>query len=143
MRKMIALVLALTGGVLAAGSAAAANGAAVPTHTVSLAGSQDVPPASPSGKGTFQYQLETSKNMFCYSLTWSGIGTPFAAHVHRGLKGVEGPIVIPLSTKAPIAHSGCVAVKESLLLAISKTPGDYYVNVHTQKYPEGAIRGQL
>ena len=143
MRKMIALALALTAGVLAAGSAVAASGAAVPTHTVSLGGRQDVPPASPSGKGTFRYQLETSKNLFCYSLTWSGIGTPFAAHVHSGLKGVEGPIVITLSTKAPVAHSGCVAVKKSLLLAISKKPGDYYVNVHTKKYPSGAIRGQL
>jgi hypothetical protein len=139
---MIALALALTGGVLAAGSAVAASGAAVPTHTVSMAGSQEVPNGSPDGKGTFRYQLEPN-NQFCYSLTWSGIGTPFAAHVHKGVKGVEGPSVIPLSTKAPVAHSGCVTVKKSLLVEIDMAPSYYYVNVHTHDYPGGAIRGQL
>jgi hypothetical protein len=142
-RKMISVALALTVGVLAAGSAVAASGAAVPAHTVPMTGSQDVPKGSPNGKGTFQFQLQTNSGLFCYSLKWSGIGTPFAAHVHRGVKGVEGPIVIPLSTKAPVAHSGCVKVKKSLLLAIKKKPGDYYVNVHTKRYPGGAIRGQL
>jgi hypothetical protein len=144
-RKMMSVALALTVGVLAAvGSAVAASGAAVPpTYTVHMTGSQDVPKGSPNGNGTFQYQLKTSSGLFCYSLKWSGIGAPLAAHVHRGVKGVEGPIVIPLSTMAPVAHSGCVKVKKSLLLAINKKPADYYVNVHTKKYPGGAIRGQL
>jgi hypothetical protein len=143
-RKMMSVALASTVGVLVAvGSAVAASGAAVPTPTVPMTGSQDVPKGSPNGKGTFQYQLNTKSGTFCYSLKWSGIGTPLAAHVHRGVKGVEGPIVIPLSAKAPVAHSGCVKVNKSLLLAIKKKPAGYYVNVHTKKYPGGAIRGQL
>jgi hypothetical protein len=142
--KIISVALALTVAVLiAVESAAAASGTAGPTYTVHMTGSQETPKGSPKGTGTFKYQLNTKTSMLCYSLTWSGIGTPNAAHVHKGAKGVEGPVIIPLSTSTPVAHSGCVKVKKSLLLAIKNKPGGYYVNVHTTAYPGGAIRGQL
>jgi hypothetical protein len=144
MRKTMSVALALAVGVLVAvGSAVVASAAAVPTYTVHMTGSQEIPKGSPKGKGTFLYQLKTGSGRLCYSLKWSGIGTPFAAHVHKAPRGTEGVVVIPLSTSAPVAHSGCVKVKKSLLLAIKKHPGNYYVNVHTKKYMGGAIRGQL
>jgi hypothetical protein len=142
MRKRMLLALALAAGTLiAVGSAVAASVAAVPTHTVQMTAGQEKPKGPKNGKGTFRYQLKTTG--LCYSLTWSGIGTPFAAHVHEGVKGMEGSVVIPLSTKAPVKHSGCVGASKSLLAAIKKKPSNYYVNVHTQKYKGGAIRGQL
>jgi hypothetical protein len=144
MGKIMSVAVALMVGVLiAVGSALGAGGSAVPTYTVHMTGSQEIPKGSPKGKGTFRYQLVTSSGRLCYSLKWSGIGTPFAAHVHKAPRGTEGVVVIPLSTSAPVAHSGCVKVKKSLLLAIKKHPGNYYVNVHTKKYMGGAIRGQL
>jgi hypothetical protein len=142
MRKTMSVALAVAAGILiAVGSALAASAAAVPTHTVHLTSSQEKPKGPKNGKGTFRYQLLTSQ--LCYSLKWSGIGTPFAAHVHKGAKGIEGGVVIPLSTHAPVAHSGCVNASRSLIAAIKKKPSDYYVNVHTKKYMGGAIRGQL
>jgi hypothetical protein len=142
MRKTMSVALAV-GVLLAVGSAVVASAAAVPTYTVHLTGSQEIPKGSPKGKGTFLYQLKTTSGRLCYSLKWSGIGTPFAAHVHKGARGTDGSVVIPLSTSTPVAHNGCVKVKKSLLLAIKNKPGDYYVNVHTMKYMGGAIRGQL
>jgi hypothetical protein len=108
-----------------------------------MTGGQEIPKGSPKGKGTFLYQLKTNTGRLCYSLKWSGIGRPVAAHVHKGARGTDGPVVVPLSMSAPVAHNGCVKVSKSLLLAIKSKPGDYYVNVHTMKYPGGAIRGQL
>jgi hypothetical protein len=143
MGKTMSVALALIAGVLIAAGSAVAASSSGPTYTVHLKGSEDVPKGSPKGKGVFRYQIVTKSDELCYSLTWSGIGTPFAAHIHKGKKGVEGPIVVPLSDAAPVAHSGCVKVKASLLLAIKKKPSDYYVNVHTKKYPGGAVRGQL
>ena len=144
MRKIVTVALALTAGVLiAVGSAVAASGDTIPTYTVHMTGTQEVPKGSPTGKGTFRYQLVTKSVLFCYSLKWSGIGTPFAAHVHKGKRGTAGPIVIPLSTTTPVAHSGCKKIKNALLNAIKKKRSAYYVNVHTKKYPGGAIRGQL
>jgi hypothetical protein len=144
MGKLMSRALALAVGVLVAvGSTMAANGATVTTYTVHMKGSLEIPKGSPTGTGTFRYQLKTTSGKLCYSLRWSGLGTPYASHIHKGKKGVEGPVVIPLSASAPVAHSGCVKVKKSLLLAIKTKPSDYYVNVHNTKYPAGAIRGQL
>ncbi|HWC86062.1 MAG TPA: CHRD domain-containing protein [Solirubrobacteraceae bacterium] len=142
MGKLKSRALAVTAGVLVAVGSTAAVAATTTTYTVHLTGSQEIPKHS-TGKGTFHYQLVTASGKLCYSLTWSGIGTPFAAHVHKGKKGVEGPVVIALSASAPVKHSGCVKVKKALLLAIKKAPSAYYVNVHNKKYPNGAIRGQL
>jgi hypothetical protein len=142
MRKVMAFVLAVTTGVLiAVGSALAATGGG--TTTVHMTGGQEVPKGSPKGSGTFSYQLVTKTGLLCYSLKWSGIDTPFASHVHKAPKGTEGAVVIPLSTSAPVKHSGCVKVKKSLLAAIAKQPSAYYANIHTKKYPAGALRGQL
>ena len=143
MRKVMAFALALTAGVLiAVGSAPAATGGDK-TTTVHMTGGQEVPKGSPKGSGTFSYQLVTKSSLLCYRLKWSGIDAPFASHVHQGGKRTAGPVVIPLSATAPVKHSACVKVKKALLTAIGKQPGAYYVNVHTKKYPAGAIRGQL
>jgi CHRD domain len=143
MRRIVAVALATSAGFVITAGAAAAGGGGASTYTVHMTGSQDVPKGSPKGKGTFRYQLVTNSSLLCYSIAWSGIDAPYADHVHQGARGMEGPVVIPLSTHAPIAHSGCVKVKKSLLDTIKKNPSAYYVNVHTKKYPGGAIRGQL
>jgi hypothetical protein len=52
-------------------------------------------------------------------------------------------VVIVLFGNPPVKHSGCRKAPKSLITAIGKNPSAYYVNVHTNKYPGGAIRGQL
>jgi CHRD domain len=144
MRKIVGLTLALATGALFAGgsTAAASSGTIAKTYTVHMTGGQEMK-GSPTGSGVFRYQLMPTKSELCYSLSWTGIDTPIAAHVHKGAKGTSGPITIVLSAMAPVKHSGCVEVKKSLLAAIAKDPSAYYVNLHTKKYPMGAIRGQL
>jgi hypothetical protein len=142
MRKILTVSLVLVvGGLFAGGSALGAS--STPTVTVHMKGSLEVPKGSPNGTGTFKYQLLPSKKKICYSLTWSKIGTALASHIHKGGKGTSGPVVVPLSLATPVKHSGCVSAKKSLILAIQAHPGRYYVNVHTAKYPAGAVRGQL
>ena len=42
------------------------------------------------------------------------------------------------------SYEGCTKnVKAKLIEKIIKAPEKYYVNIHTEEYPEGAIRGQL
>jgi hypothetical protein len=49
-----------------------------------------------------------------------------------------------LGCELPVQRfDGCVDVDRDLLNAIRKRPEQYYVNVHTREFPEGAVRGQL
>ncbi len=38
---------------------------------------------------------------------------------------------------------GCVSASADVIAAIRANPSNYYVNVHTTDFPDGAIRGQL
>src|ERR1700752_4791744 len=89
MRRIVAVALPLSVaavvGVLAPSAVGAASTAK--SYTVELAGRQDVKPTgAPNGKGTFKYQILSSKSKICYSPTWSGIDTPFADHIHKGAR---------------------------------------------------------
>jgi len=147
MRKIVLMSLALAAGTLIAGSALAAGGGTPQTVTVHMTGSQEVPKGSPTGSGTFRFQLIPSVGpnvgQVCFSLTWSKIDTAIASHIHKGAKGEAGPVVIVLFGTPPVKHSGCRNASKSLIEAIQKKPSAYYVNVHTNKYPGGAIRAQL
>jgi hypothetical protein len=86
-------------------------------------------------------------NTLSYSVTWRGIGTPTEAHIHAGVRGVDGPVVVPLFTTPRQADgfaSGTVTVTDSTLLdALRSDPGGFYTDLHTTKFPAGAVRAQL
>ena len=137
MKKIGLISLAM----LAALSLTVSAWAAERTFTVTMTGKAESPKGDSNGRGTAKIKIEASKGELCYRLTWSNIGTPVAAHIHKGKKGTAGPVVIPLFAKAK--HTGCVKASKSLLSKIVKSPASYYVNVHTQQFPGGAIRAQL
>jgi CHRD domain len=128
--------------VVAAAFLAASAFAATKTINVSMSGKAETPKGDPNGKGTAKITLNTSTGRVCFTLTWSGIGKPVASHIHKGKKGVAGPVVIPFFGGAP-KHSGCVKASKSLVAKIAKNPAGYYVNLHTAAFPAGAVRGQL
>jgi hypothetical protein len=138
MSKSIAILLTAIVSVVVVASAMAAS----KTITVPLTGKQESPAGSPTGKGSAKITLNDTKGQVCFKLSWSGIGNPSASHIHKGAKGKAGAVVIPLFS-GTAKKSGCVSASKSLVAAIIKKPGSYYVNIHTAKYPNGAVRGQL
>jgi len=117
------------------------------------------PPSDPDGGGTAEFTFEIttpggtnvgSANV-CWDLSYNGIDAPVAAHIHAGAAGVNGPIVVPdpgppavsFTNLGPNNSSGCMDTIAANVEKIMAAPSQFYVNVHTATFPNGAIRGQL
>jgi CHRD domain len=120
--------------------------------TATMTGVAEVPLGDPDGTGTASIRLIRNAGIACFTLTVRNIQLPAtASHIHKAPLGQAGAVVIPL-TPAPDANGsskGCVPVvtegkvDRALVNAILATASDYYVNVHTNDHPAGAVRGQL
>ncbi|MDF1597918.1 MAG: CHRD domain-containing protein [Acidimicrobiia bacterium] len=135
MRKVLVVVIVLV--VAALALPAAASGRPL---DATLTGAAEVPVSGdPDGSGSASVTLNQGLGEVCWDITFAGIAAPFAAHIHVGEAGVNGPVVVPLNTS-----SGCVdGVDKDLIKDIRQNPSDYYVNVHNADFPGGALRGQL
>ena len=132
--------------VLAACAAAAlalpAGASMHPELGAKLRGKAEVPKGSPTGHGIVNLTLNVAKGQVCWHFEGvTGIDKPTAAHIHKAPPGKAGPIVVPLG--GAYTAKGCTSAAKKLVEAIESHPNSYYVNVHTAKYPAGAIRGQL
>jgi CHRD domain-containing protein len=117
----------------AVASTAAAAAAAPVTLYATLAPSGDS-----NGRGSATVRLNRQTRRVCATLDWSRIGRPNAAHIHRKS---DGGIVVDL-TNAVGDGSGCTTgVGRQIIRRIVEHPRRYYVNVHNQAYPAGAIQG--
>jgi hypothetical protein len=97
----------------------------------------------PDGFGSASVTINGTS--LCFGITVGNLDTPVMAHIHKGRKTENGPVVVPLTppTASPGASSGCVTVDATLAADILAHPKAYYVNVHTEAFQAGAVRGQL
>lgn len=123
-------------------AAATMSSAPMAELSTSLSPKSEVPATASKGTGMAIVNVFNG-NKVCYRLTVSGLDTATAAHIHVGSAGKNGPVVLPLQTPDAKATVHCTIAKASLAQDMAKNPASYYVNVHTQKYGNGAIRGQL
>ncbi len=112
--------------------------------TIDMSGGAEVPgPGDTDGSGTANLKLDHAKGELCYDISVKDIEAPTAAHIHAGAAGKAGAVKVPLKKAADGSWKGCVSADKTLLNDIMKKPGEFYVNVHTADFPNGAIRGQL
>ncbi len=155
------IALGLVGGSLAAFSARADQ---PPKNFVAiLAGENEVPARDTRARGVAFFQLSPDGTELHYQLIVANIENAFMAHIHLGLKGANGPIVVWLfPSTAPVAApvgggrlDGVVAVGTitaanfvgplegepfpALIAAMSN--GNAYVNVHTNDGVDGTNTG--
>jgi CHRD domain len=98
----------------------------------------------PDGAGGFTGVIRGTE--ICWGITVRGIDTPRAAHIHAAEEGENGPVVVPLTAPGdgdPGASSGCATIDAELAKNLLDDREEYYVNVHTEAFPAGALRGQL
>jgi hypothetical protein len=118
--------------------------------TAKLKGNNEVPgPGDKNGKGEVQVLLKKQKKKVCFNLGVSKLDPVTAGHIHKGTADVSGDVKVLLfedqdGLEGTGFYEGCTkGVKKKLIKRIGKKPEKYYVNIHTIKYPDGAIRGQL
>jgi hypothetical protein len=137
----IATIAALASALVLVGGAGARSSATVEL-VAKMKGSNESPAAPASNTGRAEIKLNAATGKVCWEFYVTKIdGKPNAAHIHKGAKGVSGPVKVPLGTT--YKREGCTKAAKALVRSILASPGAYYVNVHTAKHPAGALRGQL
>ncbi len=117
--------------------------------SASLTGQAEVPPVE-SGSGIMDLTLNSGQREICFTLSLQDVASPTRAHIHRGVAGQNGGVevfffdtVIPEPIPVPDPLRGCVWAPRDLIKEIRKTPANFYINVHNDDFPGGAVRGQL
>ena len=137
---------------LSVATASAAHHPGAHIFVPELTGEAEVPgPGDPDATGTAAILVVPAADLICYQLAWQNIdGTVFGAHIHEGADDEAGPIVVTLfggPLAPPAALSGTDSFQSCTRSAeaddIAENPENYYVNIHSDLYPGGAIRGQL
>jgi CHRD domain len=167
-RAFVLLAAALTASLIAA--LVVTTEAAPAFRRAKLRGFKEVPEGSgdENGKGRARVKINTSKKKVCVVARWKLIARPTMMHIHDAPRGENGDVVVgflhqpgdPLprtfrGAKAcvrgrsddPASNIGIIPpdgmnVKQ-LLRDIRRNPAQYYVNIHNNPIPTGAIRGQL
>ncbi|MBM9624532.1 CHRD domain-containing protein [Streptomyces zhihengii] len=83
-----------------------------------------------------------------YSLAWVNIQSPSKGHIHKGRFGENGDVVFDLLNR-PVPE-GIFAISGRLegqnpdvVKRVRQNPQNYYSNIHTSEFPDGAVRGQF
>jgi Cu/Zn superoxide dismutase len=166
MRRTIMLVVMLAFGLVAVAPAAVAGDNFVAT----LSGDQEVPPRDTQAVGVATFKLREDGTALAFKLNVANLDNAFAAHIHCGGVGVNGPVGVTLFMGAPAGGTvngtlaegivtapdlgnGCGWTDLAAVLAALQS-GETYVNVHTNDgvppintgpgdFPGGEIRGQV
>jgi len=164
-----AIVLALMGGLLV-GVLGSTVSAQPTTFRSVLSGGDEVPARDTGARGVAIFRLDAAGSELGLRLIVANIENVFAAHIHCGAVGVNGPVGVTLfmgapaggrtdgvlaagSVTAPDPGNACGWADLDAVIAALES-GNAYVNVHTNDgvdppnsgpgdFPGGEIRGQV
>ena len=86
------------------------------------------------GGASVRFDIRTSPNL----------GKVVATHLHEGAAGVNGPMAIELNPGfTGEVLEGSIPIDSALSARVMANPSQFYVKLHSLKFPGGAIRGQL
>lgn len=120
--------------------------------STTLSGANEVPANSSTATGSVNGTVNQETGILSLNIMYGdsaasdstsadSLFSPTAWHIHKGAADTTGAVVINLGTtfSTPFAFKDTLSEQQ---LADLKA-GMYYVNIHTAKFPNGEIRGQL
>lgn len=111
-----------------------------------LNGKSEVPPVETKGSGWFEAVYRPSTKVLEYRLNVAGLSGPVTmAYLHGPAPAGQNaqqvaPINVPFYADRSTISDGVTLTKQQ---ADEVLAGLWYVNVMTEKYPDGEIRGQI
>lgn len=108
-----------------------------------------------NAKGDAHIQFSEDGMSLEFTVNAQGLENTMAGHFHSGAPGVNGPVEVMLFENGePMDYNGEVATgtvtEEDLVgdmnweeFTKAMVEGNIYVNLHTEQYPDGEIRGQV
>lgn len=106
-----------------------------------LSARSEVPANDSTAMGGGVFILDRTNNVLLFFVNYTELeGVRTGAHIHGPAgAGVNAPIMISLPDTKPITGSASVTEAQEAALMSGQT----YINVHSDAYPNGEIRGQL
>jgi hypothetical protein len=119
------------------------------TYAVRLDGRQEVPANTSPGIGSGTLVLSSTSNL-TYSITYSNLAAPWtASHIHGPAgPGTNAGVIFPLTNIPNSPSNGTLSgttasLNPAQMGYLNNTPSLLYVNIHSQAFPGGEIRGQI
>lgn len=113
------------------------------SYSVQLDGEQGVPMVRTEQFAMASLTINETDMMVMAEMDLSDVAGVSAAHIHSGEVGSNGPVIFGLSD----ADSDSVWVVEGESITQEQhdalLAGNWYVNVHTESFPDGELRGQV
>ncbi|MDD1795518.1 CHRD domain-containing protein [Enterovibrio sp. ZSDZ42] len=110
-----------------------------------MSGSQEVPPVTTDAFGDGYALLNNSNGYVELSVLTHGVDDAVAAHIHQGVSGSNGGVVVGLEQS--VDNDSVWMTPTGTMLDLSQQEafqtGGHYVNVHTPAVGSGEIRGQI
>ncbi|MCO6460517.1 MAG: CHRD domain-containing protein [Saprospiraceae bacterium] len=113
-------------------------------NNLPMKGTQVVPSNNSSATGTITAKYNKATRVLDYTVTWTGLSSDLnGMRFYKGSRNTNGPAVKNIqssgSTTGSITESW--TVPDSLGTTLEQN--GLYINIQTENYPNGEIRGQL
>jgi hypothetical protein len=103
----------------------------------------------PDGTARGSITVNVGQQRVCWEFTNVTNLTPqHRAHIHKARAGTNGDIVVnffnlAVGQQGPLTGCTTAVLTRALLKDIIQHPSEYYLNLHNEPFPAGAVRGQL
>ena len=102
-------------------------------------GANEVPANASTASGIVRVDIDPISGQVCVDATAVTIGAIEGHHIHTGAAGVEGGVLVDFNS----LKVTCVFTSPANAQTILGNPSGFYINLHTDAFSGGEVRGQL